>query len=68
MKKLIWRKNGEVKIMETEKPIIIPKSYLKEFSQLIVIGTQVAYQNSQYSYLSQKQALTFAEKLVKLYA
>jgi hypothetical protein len=51
--------------------IIIPYSYLKEFSQLIMIGTQ-NISNTPYHTLSftsnEIKALNFAKKLVKKYA
>lgn len=51
-------------------PVEIPQAYLKEFAQLIMIGTQQANEDAQYTLLSKKeeQALKFAEKLVKRYA
>jgi hypothetical protein len=54
----------------TYVPVEIPQSYLKEFAQLIMIGTEQANEDAKHTFLSKKeeQALKFAEKLVKHYA
>ena len=51
-------------------PVEIPQSCLKEFAQLIMIGTEQANEDAQHTMLSKKeeQALKFAEKLIKYYA
>jgi hypothetical protein len=53
-----------------EEEIIIPKKFITEFAQLIMIGTEQANEDAQHTWLSKKeeQALKFAEKLIKHYA
>lgn len=51
-------------------PVEIPQKFLREFAQLIMIGTEQAKEDAQHTFLSKKeeQALKFAEKLVNYYA
>jgi hypothetical protein len=51
-------------------PVEIPQKFLREFSQLIMIGIEQANEDAQHTLLSKKeeQELKFAEKLVKYYA
>ncbi len=53
-----------------DEEIIIPKKFITEFAQLIMIGTEQANEDAIHTFLSKKeeQALKFAEKLVKHYA
>ena len=57
-------------ILDGYPTIEIPQKFLREFSQLIMIGTEQANEDAKHTFLSKKeeQALKFAEKLVKLYA
>ena len=51
-------------------PVEIPQKFLREFAQLIMIGTEQANEDANHTFLSKKeeQALKFAKKLVKYYA
>lgn len=53
-----------------EEEIIIPKKFITEFAQLIMIGTEQANEDALHTFLSKKeeQALKFAERLIKHYA
>ena len=54
----------------TYSPVEIPQSYLKEFAQLLMIGTQQteAFEMGNLNSKKEHQALKFAKKLIKHYA
>jgi L-asparaginase II len=68
---LISDENGKIRFIKSDKnkEIKIPSSCLKEFSRLIMVGTQTmdAYDTTNWT-KQEKLAYKFAKKLVHLYA